>query len=174
MYLNHPFSFCAYHFFYSQKKFCFYLFYFLSSYSNASFCINFIFLLRFINCILRFIFHINPICLFLIIKFFLIFTKYCLLQSINKFLLFFFTFLFLSSIYGYNNPRFLTPAYIHTLCYPLPLPTNFLSFSMYLSFSFLLSSLFFLAHSCSLFPSRDTHFHSFTPRTPSFSLSLFH
>ena len=49
----------------------------------------------------------------------------------------------------------------YTFCYPSSLPTDFLSFSPYIFFSFS-SSLFFLAHSCSLFPSRDTHFHSFT------------
>lgn len=113
------------------------------------------------------------ILLFLIIKFVWFFIN-CLLQNtnINSILLFFFLSLFLSSTRGNNNSRFLTPAYSHLL----------LSFASTHRFSLLLcifssfpSSLFFIAHSCSLFPSRDTHFHSFTPRTlyhlsPSLSL----
>lgn len=87
----------------------------------------------------------------------------------NSSFLFFFSFSFFP-IRGYNNPRFLTPAYS---CLLLFLASAlqlflflFLSFSRSLSlllFS-LPSLLFFLAHSCSLFPSR-------TPYTLLFFLS---
>lgn len=96
------------------------------------------------------------------------------LQNINKFLLFSFLSFFLSSTCGYNNPRFFTPAYSHLLLFlasahrlSLLLFTSFVLFSLSLP-----SSLFFLAHSCSLFPSRDTYSHSSSPRTcrPSSSL----
>lgn len=105
-----------------------------------------------------------------------------ILQNINKFLLFFFlSFIFYLPLAATIILDF-SLRLTHTFCYSSPLPTDFLSFSLYLSRSSLsrflslslsLSpSLFFLAHSCSLFPSRDTHFHSSTPRTcrPSFSL----
>lgn len=82
-----------------------------------------------------------------------------MLQNINKFLLFFYLPLAATIILDFSLRL------THTSCYSSLLPTDFPSFSLHLSLSSHPSSLFFLAHSCSLLPSRDTHVHSSSPRT---------
>lgn len=89
-----------------------------------------------------------------------------ILKNINKFLLFSFLSFFhlpLAATIILDLSLRLT----HTFCYSSPLPTDFLSFSLYFSFFslFLSLSLFFLTHSCSFFPSRDIYFHSSSLRT---------
>lgn len=89
-----------------------------------------------------------------------------------KFFLSFFPPFFILSIRGYNNPRFLTPAYSCLLLFLASALQLFLSVFLSLSLFSLPSLLFFLAHSCSLFPSRVIHSYSSSPHTHIVSLLL--